>query len=628
VSRGLLLVLALALLVPGRAFFLARQLLAPLPGGGDHLLADACVRSVPAWEGGSWQFDAQVGFPQYPAHPARTLRMRLPVAAAGPAVGECWQYAARPSQPRDVAGRRALLRDHLAGYARIDPGGVNRRISTGAHGVTGLRAGLARRIADQVADPSAAALLVALAVGATGEVTTRQWQVFNATGITHLVAISGMHVTFFALLAMGAARALWRRLAPRPWLPRRSAFAATVGCALALLYALLAGFSVPAQRTVVMLVVILVMRECARSVSSIRIIGVALAAVLLYDPLAWLGAGFWLSFVAVAAIVLLAGARLQQPAPLAGALALQWMVSVALLPFTVALFGSFAAAGLLVNLLAIPVFTLLLVPLVLIATACYLLPGVAAGWCGDALLQLAGAVATLLWPALCWCADLPGALWYAAPPWSWYLLAVPVALLALLPVARRLRLVALLLLGSVFLLRAPRPAIGEMWIDARGQGAAATVLLRTHAHLLLLGTGETWGSAGRRFAQQLLPALRATGYPHMDLWLPGRLTRDAQAALRAAATELPTGMAMLPPAYAPPPELQPCRAMRWRWDGIDFELRVGDDGRDCVLVASSGAHAVVFGDAAVAHLLKPADGSAQLRLDAAGLALRSTLLRL
>ncbi len=112
-------------------------------------------------------------------------------------------------------------------------------------GLDALRARLGRRIADQVDDPAAAALLAALAVGVTGEVSTRQWQVFNATGITHLVAISGMHVTFLALLAMAAARCCWQRLAPRAWLPRRSVFAALVGVTLALLYALLAGFSVP-----------------------------------------------------------------------------------------------------------------------------------------------------------------------------------------------------------------------------------------------------------------------------------------------------------------------------------------------------------------------------------------------
>src|SRR5690606_4614570 len=155
--------------------------------------------------------------------------------------------------PRDAAQRRLLMRDHVSAQARLVEGPFNQRIATSRGGLDALRGRLARRIADRVADPSAAALLAALAVGVTGEVTTRQWQVFNATGITHLVAISGMHVTFFAMLSMSAARRLWRRLPVHPLVPRRELFATAVGIVLALLYALLSGFSVPAQRTVVML---------------------------------------------------------------------------------------------------------------------------------------------------------------------------------------------------------------------------------------------------------------------------------------------------------------------------------------------------------------------------------------
>src|SRR5690606_30176680 len=102
-----------------------------------------------------------------------------------------------------------------------------------------------------------------------------------------------------------------------------------------------------------------------------------------------LSAGFWLSFLAVAAIVMLAGARLAGGAPLRTAIRVQWLVSVALLPVTVAIFGTFSAVGLLANALAIPVFTLLLVPPILLATACYLVPVAAIGWCGDLLVALA-----------------------------------------------------------------------------------------------------------------------------------------------------------------------------------------------------------------------------------------------
>jgi len=624
----MLLALGLALLVLGRGLALGWQLLAPLPGVGEHLLVQGCVGSIPMAVDTGWQFDARVHFPRHADWSARNLRMQLPAALPAPAVGECWQYAARLSQPRSVAGRRTLLRNRLSGYARVDAGPLNRRLSPGQPGLATLRARLAQRIADQVADPSAAALLAALAVGVTGDVSPRQWQVFNATGITHLVAISGMHVTFFALLAMAAARQLWKRIAPRAWLPRRTVFALAVGCALALLYALLSGFSVPAQRTVVMLAAFLGMRECARCTPPVWSVGVALCAVLLYDPMALLGAGFWLSFAAVVAIVVLAGGRLQLGARMASAVRLQWVVSIALLPITIAIFGSFSAIGILVNLVAIPVFSVLLVPPVLVATACFLLPGMLADWCGGALLQLAGWVAGWLWPGLVWCADLPDVLWHAAPPVGWYLLVLPMVLMALLPVAGRMRIAALGLLGSVFLLRAPRPAHGELWIDAQGQGGAATVLLRTHAHLLLLGTGETYGSAGRRFARQVLPLLRASGYPRLDLWLPGTLTREVQSALRLAAAEIPVTEALLPPAHAPPPELGSCVPAYWQWDGVEFQLRSTGNGRACLLTASCAGHSIELGEADVSEIAESAADGAHLVLDDAGLTMRSALIRL
>jgi len=593
-SHGWLLLAAVVLLCVIRGLALWHQLLAPLPDTADRLLVRACVRTMPVLDADGWHFDASVSFLRHPQWQSGSLRLQLSAGQPGPQVGECWQYAARLSRPDSTSGRRALLRDHLSGYARVDAGPLNQRITAGGHGLEAMRAHLARRIADQVADPSAAALLAALGVGATGNISVRQWQVFNATGITHLIAISGMHVTFFAVLAMAGARWLWRCLAPRRWLPCRATFAAAVGGLLALLYALLSGSSVPAQRTVVMLSAFMLMRGSARSTPPVWSVAVALAAVLLYDPLAILGAGLWLSFAAVAAIVLLVSGRLQQSAPLAAVVSLQWIVSVALLPVTVAIFGTFSAVGILVNLLAIPVFSLLLVPPVLFATACYLLPGAAVAWFGDALLRAAGWLAAWLWPGLVWCAHLPGALWPAAPPWSWYALAGPSVLLVLLPLVWRVRLAGLALLGSAFLLRAPRPAAGELWIDARGSGSAPTVLAHTRNHLILVGTGEVYGSAGRQFSRKLLPAVRATGHARIDLWLPGALTRDVQMALGIAAAAMPVERVLLPPAQPVPPELAPCTAESWQWDGVDFTLRASDVGDKCVLVAAHAGHSITL----------------------------------
>jgi competence protein ComEC len=396
-----------------------------------------------------------------------------------------------------------------------------------------------------------------------------------------------MHVTFFAMLSMGMARLLWRRLPPLARRLRRESFAAAVGIVLALGYALLSGFSVPAQRTVVMLTAFLLVRESGRAMRPAWSVATALALVLLFDPLAALSAGFWLSFMAVAAIVLIAGARLQPAAALRAALQTQWLVTLALLPATLAIFGSFSAVGMLANALAIPAFTFLLVPPVLVATAGYLLPGAGLQWCADRLVDLAAAVATALWPFLTFCAELPAAVWPALPPGSWYLLVLPAVLLALAPVQPRLRTLALCVLFSVFLQKSPRPAVGDLWVDVLDVGASSAVILRTTHRLLLYGTGEKFGSGGRTFDSRVLPQLRRSGYPALDLWVTGGLGRDVQAALLRGAALLPVQRIEVPVGQKPPPELATCEPRAWRWDEIDFRI-APHGGRGCLLFASAG----------------------------------------
>jgi competence protein ComEC len=606
-----------------------RHVAAPLPlEAGERVVVEARILSVPALDESGWQFDARISFPRQREWPPKRWRVRLPASMQGPAPGELWQYALRFDPPRDRREQRLLLRDRMSAQARMVDGKLNVRLEEAGPGIDRLRAHIAHRIADRVADPSAATLLAALAVGVTGDVSTRQWQVFNATGITHLVAISGMHVTFFAMLSMTAARRIWPRLAGLPGMPRRELFTAAVGILLALLYALLSGFSVPAQRTVVMLAAFLVVRECSRASRPAWSVAVALEVVLLFDPLAALSAGFWLSFLAVASIVLLAGARICPGAPLPAAVRLQWLVTVALLPATVAIFGSFSAVGLLANALAIPAFTLLLVPPVLVASALHMLPGSLAGWCGDQLVDLAAAVARAVWPFLSWCAGLPGALWHAQAPASWFLLAAPAALLALLPLARTLRITALLLLASVFLLRDPRPHAGELWIDVPDQGRSSAVMLRTRSRLLLWGTGESFGSRGRAFSRHMVPLVRASGIRRVDLWLPGNLTRDAQAALLAGAAELRVERTLLPPARGLPPEARACDAAQWNWDGVGFEIVPSEDGRSCLLTARVDGHSIVLGGKQ-ATVLPPAAGTTlTLLLDQSGIRQRRGHLRL
>src|SRR5574341_129953 len=209
----------------------------------------------------------------------------------------------------------------------------------------------------------AAGILAALAVGDQRAISSEEWRLFNRTGVTHLMSISGLHVTLVSGLAAWLASALWRRI---PFLvlalPARKA-AALAAIAAALGYTLLAGFGVPAQRTFYMVSVVAAALWCGRVSSASRTLALALAGVVAFDPWAPLAPGMWLSFGAVALIFYVASREvflLQWGR-------VQWAITVGLAPAALVLFGQISVAGPLANAVAIPVVSVIITRLALAA---------------------------------------------------------------------------------------------------------------------------------------------------------------------------------------------------------------------------------------------------------------------
>src|SRR5712671_6818545 len=247
----------------------------------------------------------------------------------------------------------------------------------------------------------AAGILAALAVGDQRAISGEEWQLFNRTGVTHLMSISGLHVTLVSGLFAWLVAALWRRvpaLALR--LPARKA-AAVAAIAGALGYSLIAGFAVPAQRTFYMVTVVALALWSGRIASPVRILALALAAVVLADPWAPLAPGLWLSFGAVALIFYVASGWSGREARLAQWGRVQWAITLGLAPAALLLFGQVSVAGPLANAVAIPVISVIVTPLALLATV---VPS-------ETLLQLAAWLVEWLLQFLEWCSALPGALW-------------------------------------------------------------------------------------------------------------------------------------------------------------------------------------------------------------------------
>lgn len=565
-------------------------------------LALVTIESIPALTAYGTVFDAQLRVLRG-SDPGARLYVRVVWRAPPrpPRAADRWQLLVRLREPRAFVNpgtpdlERQYFRSGLHATAVVLDSRLNRPLAPRRFDLDRLRQRLAAGIRARVLERDAAALLTALAVGHTAEMSREQWRVFNATGTAHLVAISGLHVTFFALIAFALARRLWGPLALAGLRLPRESCAAAAGIAAAACYALLAGFSVPTQRTLLMLAVWAIAHNSSRPVGAARVYGVALVGVLIHDPRAPLAAGFWLSFAAVGVILLVVSAPVRAAGRMSGAMRVQLAVFAALLPVTLAFFGQLSLAGLIVNLVAIPLFGLVLVPFTLIGTAALLVAPDAAGWPLYAAERLHG----LCWPWLAAAADWPHATVTAVAPLWWYTLALPAAAVLLLPLPAGIRVTGLIACLPLVFPPYVSPVPGAIELSVLDVGRGTAIIVRTARHVLLFGSGEVHGSAGERSERVLLPWLRAARVQRLDAIVLEKADADRAAGVGVLVAALPVTVVLtgtrwhgaLVPVAA-------CSATRhWRWDEVDFEILAVPGSTTCTLrIAAPGARVLLAGD--------------------------------
>ncbi len=448
----------------------------------------------------------------------------------------------------------------------------------------------------------AAGILTALAVGDQRAISAEEWRLFSRTGVTHLMSISGLHVTLLSGLAAWLVSFAWRRapsLALR--LPARKAAAAAAVLA-ALGYTLIAGFAVPAQRTFYMVTVVAVALWAGGITSPARTLAAALAIVLLIDPWAPLAPGFWLSFAAVALIFYVAAGWTRRERRLMQWGRVQWAISVGLAPAVLLLFGQVSVAGPIANALAIPLVSIVITPLALVAAAVPSgLPLAAAATVVEWLLQYLEA-----------CAALPGALLQLHRPAAWTLvLAIAGAAWMLAPRGVPGRTCGLALLAPAFMLPAPAPRPGEAWITTFDVGQGLAVMVRTATRTLLYDAGPAFGPDADSGGRIIVPELRAHGASRVDLMVLTHEDLDHVGGARTVletfevfglVSSLPERHALNALVFAP----RRCYAGEtWEWDGVRFEFlhpRAGDgpvgrNNQSCVLrVGAGGASMLLTGD--------------------------------
>ncbi|MEH6435488.1 DNA internalization-related competence protein ComEC/Rec2 [Massilia sp. DD77] len=539
--------------------------------------------------------------------------------------GERWRLVVRLQRPHGNANPHGfdyeawLLEQGVRATGYVRPAGPdNRRLDPWAPGPRNLvertRARLRDRITGILADEPYAGVIVALVIGDQRGIAQSDWDVFNRTGISHLVSISGLHITMLAGLAAWTASFLWRRsfftAAQLPLVLPAQKVAALAGASVALLYVLLAGFGVPAQRTFTMLAVVALALWLGRITAASQVLCLALGVVLLFDPWAMLWPGFWLSYGAVAAILYASAGRIGRPqrgwrGSLLVAARTQWAVTVGLVPLTLLLFGQVSLVGPLANALAIPVISLFVTPLALLGSV---LPAPLAG----AVLGSAHAAVELLAAILGWLAAPRLAVWSAPAPDAWMLvLALTGTAWLLAPRGWPHRWAGLAAWSPLLaqLPSAPPPNTFSVTVFDVGQGMA--LLVETQRHRLLYDTGPQYAPGANGATRVILPYLRGRGIARLDTLVVSHSDLDHSGGAADLLSTLPVAevLSSLPPAH---PALRGavrrtrCGAGQgWRWDGVLFEMlgpnpaSYGDPGlkanaRSCVLRISAGGRAILL----------------------------------
>ncbi len=238
-----------------------------------------------------------------------------------------------------------------------------------------------------------------------------------------------------------------------------------------------------------------------------------MVAVLLLDPLAPLAPGFWLSFGAVAAILFGATGHVRAPGALRGYLLVQAVVTLGLVPVLAGSFASVSLVSALVNLYAIPLYTLLIVPAVLVASGVALVSDAAGAW----LLDWTGRLIELTWPLLAVPAAWPLATWSIAGldavAWGALLLGT-CAVLAPLPWPGRAA--GLALVATACLWRPPpvEHGVARVTVLDVGQGLAVTV--ETARHALVYDAGPSFRTGSDTGQLVVVPYLRHRGLRTLD----------------------------------------------------------------------------------------------------------------
>lgn len=539
--------------------------------------------------------------------------------------GQYWRFTVRLKRPYGVMNPgtfdyEAYLyqkRIQARGYIRnSDYNQIITRTSSSNilyENILALRQSILNKLAtdreDEGSDPFIRNLTMALVLGYRGGLDSTQWQTFQRTGTIHLMAISGLHIGLVAGLVYVFVGFLWRLIAVgclRIPAPQAAAIAALLAAGL---YAMLAGFTIPTQRALVMLVVAMMHIVVKRvPMPAGKTIALALILVLLLDPLAVLSQGFWLSFLAVSVIIFLTHAvstvttkQASQAAdtaiietaaipysaahlrlfnklkslrfPVRQFVRIQWALTIVLFPVVLYFYQSSSLVSPLANFIAIPVMSLVVVPLMFIATALLFVNATLAG----IVFKVIGFIFAFLWQFLETLASWDVAILANSITSPWLLVpAYPAIVLLLMIRGTPMRWLAVVLLMPAVFSAGESLKHGEARVTVLDVGQGLAVVVETRQHTLVFDTGAKYSKNFDMGKAVIVPFLRHSGIARIDTLIVSHADNDhiggfdstkERVEVRRLLTSVPAefkGSGL---------DVRGCYAgQQWQYDGVEFTV--------------------------------------------------------
>ncbi len=545
--------------------------------------------------------------PPLPSLPGRVLLNWYGGQSVVP--GERWQWVVKLKRPRGFVNpggfdyQAWLLRQGVGATGYVRKSHFNGRLaSSKGTSVDYWRLELAAWLRRVLPESSMQGILTALVVGDRSGITPSQWSLLQRTGTNHLIAISGLHVGLTALLGQWLGMGLGRVLNLGIHRLDSTSSAALFSLASASCYAALAGFSLPTQRALIMVAAVQLCALSGRAWQPLQGLLVALVLVLIADPLAGHDLGFWLSFGAVGWLLYGFSGRSISGGWISGLLRAQWLVFAGLMIPSLLLVTAISPVSPITNLVAIPLVSFGLVPLLLLAAVGYF----GAGESAAVVLVGADMLARVLWHWLEAMDSVSGqGGWYPSAPLTGARAAMGLAAVLLLLMPRGVPgrwLGALGLSAVLFPVQVARAPLMLTVLDV-GQGLA--VVVETPEHTLVYDTGPVYSQRFDAGAGVVAPYLKRRGIKTVDAVVVSHGDSDHAGGLEGLLGNLPAKRLYFGEplrgsgvdgrnSFGSHQHINCESGHRWQWRTVSFELLAADSGfvksnnRSCILAIRFG----------------------------------------